>query len=70
MNIVEKPCADCGTPVLDVDDPAFSDDWLCHWCHCLREGVDHRKRFNVMAEAVKLGACYMREYDRRGGERS
>lgn len=60
--IVSNPCAVCGVAVLDVADPTFTDDWLCYWCHCARIGEDHKERFNLMAEAVKLGACYMRAY--------
>lgn len=64
-DIVANPCADCGTPVLDVIDPTWHGDWLCHWCHCTRHAIDHKERFNIMAEAVKLGACYARAYHDR-----
>lgn len=52
--LVSKPCADCGVPVLDRDDPTFEGAWTCYWCHCTRNGFDHKERLNGLATGLKL----------------
>ncbi len=55
MNIIEKPCKDCARPTRAFDDPTFTDDWLCYYCHCLRENIDQREALNTLAEMFKVG---------------
>lgn len=51
--IITKDCEKCGDPVADSDDPSFKDQWLCYWCHCLKDGRDAKAALNSMSTLIK-----------------
>lgn len=52
--LITKPCATCGVPVEDVDDPNFKEPWLCYYCSCLHDGVEVKHALNQAGQVLKV----------------
>lgn len=58
---VTKACEKCGVDVKDIHDPDFTDQWLCSWCYCEREGIDVKKRLQDLTRLTVVTQLLFRK---------